>query len=385
MNLNNLAAGQVYNNYRQLCSTLGVKPKTGEAKMIQIREFEKYVKYSRSGNKYIIEEILGYPDELLDDAAKSSYTGLIKTLMLIKFIEAEDTSISTTYRQLFSELHMVSEKYGDVYNRGLYKYFYNNVACVSKEVFYYFLRTLRGENKRKIKFAFDRMVDKGLMDYSEQMWVCYNYKDDNAKWIFAEPSDKEMVIYMGILQKLLAEYKCYSLGDVRRKNLSKQFNESLLEEILEKLNWKYTFQRLNIVGVRVKPRKGFTKEELDSVKSDCEERLNKAIKKMIDRIGKNNHNNAVRRLNEYGIGNEQIKEMIDWNTKVPRNLSDLLDRAKESYLLSWEALSDYFIAGDEEAAKKKGEELRGVVEQGGSDDGSDNGGDGIDDPIELEL
>lgn len=58
MRINNLKQGQIIKNYKELCSLLEVKTKTGGAKINQLKELEKYIKYHKEGNKFIVDEIL---------------------------------------------------------------------------------------------------------------------------------------------------------------------------------------------------------------------------------------------------------------------------------------------------------------------------------------
>ena len=58
-------------NYRKLCKLLDLKTLGGNAKMAQLKELERYLKYHKEGNKFIIDEIC---DIILDkvDARKET-------------------------------------------------------------------------------------------------------------------------------------------------------------------------------------------------------------------------------------------------------------------------------------------------------------------------
>ena len=57
MNLENIKAGMVIKNYKELCLLLDEKVKGGESKKAQLREFERFVKYHKDGNKIIVDEV----------------------------------------------------------------------------------------------------------------------------------------------------------------------------------------------------------------------------------------------------------------------------------------------------------------------------------------
>lgn len=62
MKIENLTTGQVLKNYKELCRVLGIEPKTGKSKQLQLKDLERYSKYHKEGNKIIIDEI--YSKEL---------------------------------------------------------------------------------------------------------------------------------------------------------------------------------------------------------------------------------------------------------------------------------------------------------------------------------
>lgn len=57
MKIENLEVGSTIKNYKELCKLLGVKPKSGNAKIAQHKEFNRYFEYEKEGNKYIITKI----------------------------------------------------------------------------------------------------------------------------------------------------------------------------------------------------------------------------------------------------------------------------------------------------------------------------------------
>ena len=53
--LSKVYEGQILKNYKELCTLIGVKPKTGKSKMYQMKEIERYlVLKSAGGNKFLI-------------------------------------------------------------------------------------------------------------------------------------------------------------------------------------------------------------------------------------------------------------------------------------------------------------------------------------------
>lgn len=70
MNIENLKEGQVVKNYKELCELIDESPKGGDSKKSQLKELERYIKYHKEGNKFVIEEIYEEPLEKIDNRGK---------------------------------------------------------------------------------------------------------------------------------------------------------------------------------------------------------------------------------------------------------------------------------------------------------------------------
>ena len=73
MNLSNLSAGQRIPNYKKLCELLDVPTKKGNSKNAQLKEFDRYFRYTRIGNAFLIDEIYTSPLPQHDDRQKYLY------------------------------------------------------------------------------------------------------------------------------------------------------------------------------------------------------------------------------------------------------------------------------------------------------------------------
>ena len=65
MNLENLEL-KTYKNYKELCGILEEPIKGGKSKQLQMKEFERYFKYHKEGNKFIIDKIFQKPKEKMN-------------------------------------------------------------------------------------------------------------------------------------------------------------------------------------------------------------------------------------------------------------------------------------------------------------------------------
>ncbi len=62
-----LEQGQVIKNYKELCKLLNIEVKTGNSKIAQMKELERYYKFSKQGYKIIVDEVYTKPKPKIDD------------------------------------------------------------------------------------------------------------------------------------------------------------------------------------------------------------------------------------------------------------------------------------------------------------------------------
>jgi len=374
MDTSKLKVGMTIKNYKALCEVIGVKPTTGKAKKNQLEKLSKYVRYDNShGNQFIIQEILLPPDYEIEVSSKSPYIKLIETLLVARLVNTDDSYVEYTYNQLIQELKMASENYKKAYRDTSYWHIYNNIAPISKDVFNDWKRYMYGKNKERIISALNSMVDRKLITYEEVQYVCVKNDDvcafsDRRKsdsydeeyephFIHREPTKEEWENYLKICRWNLELLGCDSIEEVKKKHKLKQYQEMVSEEIEEKLDWLYTYKKLRIHHILKNSTRLLDKTKqnlIDAAQKEnieiSEKEINKLILNMINRIGENNHNNAVSRIEEWEKGSEDYGS---FGNELPKELFAIKYRTKDDYLPGWYILSDYYIAGDIEAARDK--------------------------------
>ena len=74
ININNLKVGHTYKNWKELCVTLGVEPKSHSYKVKQEKEFKRYFSWTKQGQKITIVEIFETPKEKEDGRKMNRFT-----------------------------------------------------------------------------------------------------------------------------------------------------------------------------------------------------------------------------------------------------------------------------------------------------------------------
>jgi hypothetical protein len=73
LNVKQLEKNMIIPNYKKLCEVLELNITTGTSKIAQLKEMERYFKYHKSGNKFIIDEI--YEEVLEKTDGRKNNTG----------------------------------------------------------------------------------------------------------------------------------------------------------------------------------------------------------------------------------------------------------------------------------------------------------------------
>ena len=71
MKIENLKVGMVIKNYKELCKILEVEEKKSGSKKYQLQSFERFFRYEKQGNKFIITEIFNDPLPVIDGRGKN--------------------------------------------------------------------------------------------------------------------------------------------------------------------------------------------------------------------------------------------------------------------------------------------------------------------------
>lgn len=233
MQIEKLKVGQVLKNYKELCKVLGIEPKTGKSKQLQLKELERYLKYHKEGNKIIIDQI--YPKELekLDKRTlgnnnnqarcvrylllnllsaykieQDEVVGFSKGLLLRKLYMANDNYITAkTSRKKYAQVLEVDE----MAINECFDYIENNsISAIRKAI-----ATLRSQSILGYKYSFSWVDHKGRVCHcttleenfihlmEEEVMNEMNIRNKNKIWEF----DRWDEFKKKVTLKLIENYK----------------------------------------------------------------------------------------------------------------------------------------------------------------------------------
>lgn len=299
----NVAVGQEFKNYKELCAGLKITDKesinaAGNRRIAVLKEIERYVAYEKDGNKYIITDVYEHPLMKDDKRLQGKYVKSVE-LILCKYLDMhspKDAKLSDVVSYYltpvgwFKIFGLCNAKYKDSrYTQELLK-----MEGLNKDAIHEFY--LYGDNRLKgvLSSALKSLKRQRLIEYRERRIICF---DDYTQRPATDEEDNGIFIAE---RDTLVEMGLKDLYQMRLRKLSEKFYGKVYEKLIEDSEkWKYgedeDYERkyqgnfLNlwsyykVIEISYSPAK--IKEQLELiVKEDSEN------KKILDAIKQNNLN-----------------------------------------------------------------------------------------------
>ncbi len=116
MKIENLKVGQFY-KYKELCAILGIEAKSGNTRIAQFKELERYCKYHKDGHKIIIDNINNTVGEKMDKRILGNNNEQARCIryllcnLLSNYPLEKDEVIGFSKGLLLKKLNMINENY----------------------------------------------------------------------------------------------------------------------------------------------------------------------------------------------------------------------------------------------------------------------------------
>lgn len=193
MKIQNIKQGQIFKNYKELCKALEVDIKAGKAKILQLKDFNRYFTYKKQGIKYVIDEIYEISKEKVDGRENNKggnnrvFVDDIEKLILHILHESKDDMVSISRNRLYRKLNMINDNY--IVAR-------NNVPILSEfinlpqEAIYEFYDNSNSSLKNTVERNLKRLRSKALIMWEATTTVAI-YETDIEKDILNQPKLSE--------------------------------------------------------------------------------------------------------------------------------------------------------------------------------------------------
>lgn len=341
MNISNLAVGQCYKNYKELCFALNEPIKSSDSKTAQLKKWTSYFKYERNGNAYKILEI--YAEPIIYEKHKyTSNNPLCELMYPIVIIELYNKYLASNGKEFYPSLIKYRREFFLLF--GFLREIPNLNNLTNSQ--FTILRQLQSECYNIFYNTF-RSACNGLEKFhhlkcQEQYYYNELPNEENPKpqqHCFAQPPHHNII--KSNYDLVLSELNCENIYIVMLKGLETEFNERLNKYLKQ---YGYSFdsiayqiclpdkkesllleeKKYDINKYYKDLTKGLSEKEINSMVQSCRVSINKKIVEIIQQKNIEDIKNFKEQLsskfkptayhklkNEYGetLTDEQITEI----------------------------------------------------------------------------
>lgn len=269
MKIENLKAGMIISNYKELCSLLDIKVTNGKSKVLQLKEIERFVRFHKSGNKFIIDEVFDMEKEKIDkrkDKSKisnnSMYSKDIQALIIDLLAQSKGNQIFLPTNALLRKLDMINDNYSTAR-----KYIpkLSEIVDVPESYCYDFYNNINIRLRDKLETALRGLRNKALATWSSCITICVReieteYNDLGQIKIDSNGRVKMKVIkthrkadifeselILEVERTILKEMGLTSNQDAYLKNKWNLFKDKVNEVLLERANILYYYNSYEVI------------------------------------------------------------------------------------------------------------------------------------------
>lgn len=237
INTSNITVGQRIKNFKELCSALHIPEKYqtcgGKQRQSLLKDIQRYMKYERSGQAYIIQEIYEMPIPKIDNRVRGIYLDNIEPLLYCILYEdsqhnghrnAKKKKCVKTMLQWYQAVGLCNLKYKDSTSSN--KFFKDmNIEYFYRNHFYF---TIDGKMKQILYSSLNSLKKRKIIDYNEKLELYFtDYTHEIA-------SQKSEAIIRSMEQDLVKEKGVANMYQLKIVGKTRGFYNKIVERLREK-------------------------------------------------------------------------------------------------------------------------------------------------------
>ena len=252
--LKNIKIGQIIKNYKELCKIFNLPLKAGNAKKAQFKELDRYIKYHKHGNKFVIDEIYSIPLSKVDNRGKSEgsrnnniYGKFIDPILTDFFCNRKNKILYYTTNQLAVIAGIINKNYGVAFsNKSDFLNFSAKDITINKSAETDFFGIVKGSLKDSIKSSLKRLQKNGYIKFKETYLLSYQYE---ARGTTEEENMIIEKIEKSVFEKMKKEEKITTKNQLQYNDkLRKIYYNEIANEVQEQIeNVDMIYRGYNII------------------------------------------------------------------------------------------------------------------------------------------
>lgn len=323
MEIEKLKVGMIVKNYKEMCILLEENICTGNSKIYQLKEWERYFNYHKEGNKFIIDNIYENPKEKEDkrlDGINSIFSDDIQVLLLDLLAQSKNNGqLNLPATTLLNKLSMVNINYKNG-RKNIPKL--SELLEVEEKFIYDFYNTTQSSLKGMLETALNQLKRKSLIFWSKVISVCERKahiklnemrepvinKDGKINYqvtdTYRKATQDEMQLILKTEKEVLKEMGYRDKQDIFINGLWDKYMNCVTNKLYDKANINYYYTSYEIIF-----NKEHILEELDYIeKLIRQSQLNQNIKKKLNENVVNRHSNCEERITNKTLNNKKINQ-----------------------------------------------------------------------------
>lgn len=338
MEVKNLSVGLVVKNYKQMCQLLGCSVCSGNSKISQMKIWNSYFRYERSGQKFIITEIYENPLAVKDlrKVRDGIYTKYIE-LILLDCLLKNKNQIRIVTSKLYQMLGMVNEEY--IKLRDIHTH-YKTRGKIVKSLSVSNFDVESFQKRVELKFsnilhsALDSMTKRGLIEYHTEYFVC----NPLSKRV-ALANENQIEEIRSSQKKALDEIKCKDIKEAILKHKMIRFKRLVNKDLVENYNLTGCFSRLSISYIS--DAENQLRLRADDIKElnieELKKQLNKKVINFLNRQIQRNYEKSKQDAFDYILDDaNENKKFFEYSDRYVDAQIELVD-----YLINISKNTDY--------------------------------------------
>ncbi|MGE7840741.1 hypothetical protein ACQKNX_08110 [Lysinibacillus sp. NPDC093712] len=352
--LDNIKVGDVFKNYKELCTALDEIVKGGDSKKYQLIDWERYFTYDKQGNKFIIKEIHESVKAKQDNRKSNNLLPFIdemEILLLDLLIRKYDNQTVLSSSKLMLELCIINPNY--------HKYFMDRSKLskmLDMDIGYVidFYDTTNATFKSALNTVTKRLTSKKLLIHETVMMVKFidtsiqitptghvNFNDvfayDEAtdtyinknikpKEIYRPATDEEREYILKVERFILeSKYKADNIQEVFLSGKINNYYQDVSDILLKKLNIKKAYKAnrytYDVNELAKQKHKLLSKYQL----RETQDQLNLKVRLRIDENSNKRYEKAIEQLIKLGHTKKEYRIENDYVDNINTIGNSLID------------------------------------------------------------
>lgn len=271
MDTSGLEIGMVVKNYKEMCLLLRQEIKNGKSKKLQMKDWERYLEWEKSGQKFIITDIYDMPLKKEDKRKLGNNSVYVKyiELILLQYLSKQDGYTKTfTKRNWWELLGMVNRKYNRISKKCLQDMDY---TITPFEINHFYQRC--NKKLEQILFsALNNLKNRKLLLWEMQTVIVD--RDDYGKegYFLANDEDKKRILEIEryVLKNVMGYEKMFQVFCHFKQN---EYYRQVNEKLYELYGWHHYFKQIKMIYTQKDVLDAIQQSEIDLQKAVLNEKI----------------------------------------------------------------------------------------------------------------